>query len=507
MRAAIARVVILLIVFCLAFGFVVLWQKWKDDRGLPGFLRSQQQEALNSEQTHFRPEQYTLEELPALDIDDVAVLARMNAEYTQLVGGVVPSVVSIDTVGERRERLSYLGRTYERTWETTGIGSGVIVTPEGHLITNEHVITEGTLGIKVTLHDGRTFPARLIGKDQTLDIAVLKIDGEGPFDALSFGDSDRVQPGEMVFAVGNPFGLGETVTQGIISAKERSISDRQRDLFQTDAAINPGNSGGPLVNFQGEIIGINVAIYSPDTENQGFAGVGFSIPSNDVMETFRQILERGRPIRGFLGLNGRDLSSRVRYELGYPRGNGVAIDVVVSGSPAEDVGLRADDIIKSYNGRPVRSLTQFITMIQRTKVGQKVTLEVWRDRQELNFSPLIVDHDQWRSANEVRQRGRPLADDREVLRRVGLQVRGLSVLERMRGAEGVYVAEIVGESAAQRLSIQVGDLVQAVNGRRVTDPNDLLARLAASAAVQETKIVLKRGDDLLELVLPQVMNR
>ena len=241
-------------------------------------------------------------------MEDVQLLARLNSEYTRLVGRVVPSVVSIDTVGERRERLNYLGKTYERTWETNGIGSGVIVTPEGHVVTNEHVIN-GTLGMKVTLHDGRTFPARLIGKDPTLDVAVLRIDGDGPFEALNFGDSGRVQPGEMVFAVGNPFGLGETVTQGIISAKERSISDRQRDLFQTDAAINPGNSGGPLVNFQGEIIGINVAIYSPDTENRGFAGVGFSIPSNDVRDTFRQILERGRPVRGFLGLNGRDLSS------------------------------------------------------------------------------------------------------------------------------------------------------------------------------------------------------
>ncbi len=506
MKAAIARLVILLIVFCLAFGLVTIWRKWKDDRGLPGFLRAQQNEMLETGRGQFRPEEYTLKELPALEVDDVQLLARLNAEYTQLVGSVVPSVVSIDTVGERRERLNYLGRTYERTWETTGIGSGVIVTPEGHIITNEHVI-DGTLGIKVTLHDGRTFPARLIGKDPTLDVAVLRLEGEGPFDALSFGDSNRVQPGEMVFAVGNPFGLGETVTQGIVSAKERSISDRQRDLFQTDAAINPGNSGGPLVNFQGEIIGINVAIYSPDTENQGFAGVGFSIPSNDVKDTFEQILERGRPVRGFLGLNGRDLSSRVRYELGYPRGNGVAIDVVVSGSPAEKAGLRANDIIQSYNGQPLRSLTQFITMIQRTKVGQEVELEVWRRREQMTFKPQIVDYDDWRRAAEVQQQGRPLADDRVVLQRVGLRVRGLSVLERMRGGEGVLVAEVAEQSAGAREGIEPGDFILEVNGRRVTEPNDLLARLAASAAVQETRLVVKRGTELAEFVLPQVMDR
>ncbi|GHC53847.1 trypsin-like peptidase domain-containing protein [Roseibacillus persicicus] len=506
MKAAIARLVILLIVFCIAFGAVMLWRKWKDENGVPGFLRSQENAMLETGKGQFRPESYTLRELPALDIDDVKLLAHLNSEYTKLVGSVVPSVVSIDTIGERRERLNYLGRTYERTWETTGIGSGVIVTPEGHVITNEHVI-EGSLGMKITLHDGRSFPARLIGKDPTLDVAVLRIEGDGPFEALSFGDSDPVQPGEMVFAVGNPFGLGETVTQGIISAKERSISDRQRDLFQTDSAINPGNSGGPLVNYLGEIIGINVAIYSPDKENQGFAGVGFSIPSNDVRESFRQILERGRPIRGFLGLNGRDLSSRVRYELGYPRGTGVAIDAVVPGSPAEAAGLRANDVIQSYNDQPLRSLTQFITMIQRTKVGEEVELKVWRRREELTVQTKIVDYDDWRRATAAKEATRPLANDQEVLRRVGLRVRDLSVLERMRGEQGILVAEVLEGSEAAKAGVEPGDLIIAVNGRRVIEAGDLLARIAASAAVQETQLVLKRGSEDLDVTMPQVIER
>ena len=506
MKAAIARLVILLIVFCLAFGAVTLWRKWQDDQGLPGFLRARQTEMLETGKGQFRPEEYTLKELPALDVEDVELLARLNAEYTRLVGSVVQSVVSIDTIGERRERLNYLGRTYERTWETTGIGSGVIVTPEGHVVTNEHVI-QGTLSMRVTLHDGRTFPARLIGKDETLDVAVLRIEGEGPFEALNFGDSSWVQPGERVFAVGNPFGLGETVTQGIVSAKERSISDRQRDLFQTDAAINPGNSGGPLVNYRGEIIGINVAIYSPDKENQGFAGVGFSIPSNDVKDSFEQILKRGRPVRGFLGLNGRDLSSRVRYELNYPRGNGVAINEVVSGSPAEAAGLRSDDIIQSYNGQPLRSLTQFITMIQRTKVGEEVMLKVWRNQEEMTYTPKIVDYDDWRRAAQGKQREKPLADDKLVLARVGLEVRGLTVLERMRGAEGILVSGVEEQSAGGKAGVKMGDQILEVNGRRVTESNDFLARLAASAAVQKTKLVVKRGADSLEIILPQVLSR
>lgn len=503
MKVAFPRLVILLIVFCLGFGSVTLWQKWRDDRGLLGFLRSQERSLLQDDGNLFRPESYTLAELPAVDLDDVTLLARLNAEYTRLVTGVVPSVVSIDTVGEQRERLNYLGRVYERTRQTSGIGSGVIVSSEGHVITNEHVINN-SLGIKVTLHDGRNYPARLIGKDPALDVAVLRIEGEGPFQALSFGDSTPVEPGEMIFAVGNPFGLGETVTQGIVSAKERSISDQQRDLFQIDAAINPGNSGGPLVNLRGEIIGINVAIYSPDTENRGFAGVGFSIPSNDVKETFKQIVERGRPVRGFLGLNGRDLSPRVRYELGYPNGNGVAIETVFPGSPAERAGLRPNDIIQRYAGEEVTSLTQLITLIQRSRAGRETSLQVWRRRQELEFEVNIVDYDEWRRVSAELKRNTPIADDREILNRIGLQVRDLSVLERMRGAQGILVVGTLPESEALKAGIAPGDLILEVNQRRAVEAGDLLARITASATVQETRLDLRRDSENLTIILPKL---
>ena len=217
------------------------------------------------------------------------------------------------------------------------------------MVTNHHVIA-GQQKIQVTLHNGKTYPAHLIGEDTLLDIAVLKIDANETFTPLKLGDSAQAQVGQMVFAVGNPFGLGETVTQGIISAKERSLSDNQRDLFQTDAAINPGNSGGPLVNLRGEIIGINVAIFSPDKENPGFQGVGFSIPANDVKDALYQILERGRPIRGFLGVQMRDLDPSVRAALQYEGENGSAILGISPGSPAQAAGLQAWDVVVSFNG-------------------------------------------------------------------------------------------------------------------------------------------------------------
>ncbi|MDP0490266.1 MAG: trypsin-like peptidase domain-containing protein [Verrucomicrobiota bacterium JB023] len=503
MKERIGRFLILLVVFCAAFGGVTIWRVWRDSQGLPGFLRSNERDLVEQGTAAFRPEDYTLPELPAVDLEDVALLNRLNAEYIRLVGGVIPSVVSIDTVGERRERMAYYGRIYERRWQTTGVGSGVIVTPEGHVVTNEHVI-DGTLGIKVTLNDGRTYPARLIGQDSALDVAVLRIEGDGPFEPLTFGDSEVVQPGEMVFAIGNPFGLGETVTRGIISAKERSISDRQRDLFQTDAAINPGNSGGPLVNLQGEIIGINVAIYSPDTENRGFSGVGFSIPSNDVREVFQQILERGRPVRGFLGLSGQDLNQRVRFGLGYDGSNGVAIETVVPGSPAEEAGLRKNDVVISYEDESVTSLAQLISMIQRTRVNEEVEVGVWRRGEKHRLTAKVTDAEEWEKDAEERARNTPLADEREVLERVGLKVRNLTVLERMRGAQGVLAVEVAESGLAAGAGVQVGDLLLSVNGQRTMEASDLLARIVASVLVQDTRLGFSRQGTAMEATLPKV---
>ena len=202
-----------------------------------------------------------------------------------------------------------------------------------------------------------------------------------------------MQVGQLVFAVGNPFGLGETVTQGIISAKERSISDNQRDLFQTDAAINPGNSGGPLVNLRGEIIGINVAIFSPDRQNPGFQGVGFSIPSNDVRDAIEQILERGRPIRGFLGVQMHDLDLSLRSQLDYGGESGALVAAVVPGSPAELAGLQQWDVIIALDGKRIQSANQLFSIIKSSRVGETVIIEVWRGGEVLKIQAKIAECD------------------------------------------------------------------------------------------------------------------
>jgi Do/DeqQ family serine protease len=452
-----------------------------------------------------RSEKGTFADKPPLDLPDVELLARLNDEYAKLTQAVVPSVVSIDTAGVRTERwIDPWGRRRgERRYPTQGQGSGVIVTKEGHVVTNHHVIA-GQQQIQVTLHGGKTHRARLIGEDTLLDIAVLRIDGDGPFTPLKLGDSSQVQVGQIVFAVGNPFGLGETVTQGIISAKERSLSDNQRDLFQTDAAINPGNSGGPLVNLRGEIIGINVAIFTPDKANPGFQGVGFSIPSNDVKDAITQILDRGRPVRGFLGVQMRDLDPSVRAPLGYEGENGAAVLGVPPGSPAQLAGLQPWDVILRFNGETIRSSAQLFTLVQGTRVGESVKIEVWRKGEILELTALITESggavQSPQPDRQIPQQGRT-RDPEEVLQTLGIEVRDLSVHERLRGFRGVVVTGVAPRGLAADKLIP-GDLIIGVNHSGISGASEFFLHLSASAAVQDTTLHLIREGKPLRVTVP-----
>lgn len=495
MNASFRRLLALLAVFFTAFAAVSVMRTCHSGGSLrdliPGLARHDER---------FRPEKFTLPERTPLDLGDVELLARLNDEYAKLTKAVVPSVVSIDTAGVRTERLlDFWGRSRVRSYPTQGQGSGVIVSKEGHVVTNHHVIA-GQQQIRVTLHGGKTHPARLIGEDTLLDIAVIKIEGDGPFQPLKLGDSSQVQVGQLVFAIGNPFGLGETVTQGIISAKERSLSDNQRDLFQTDAAINPGNSGGPLVNLRGEIIGINVAIFTPDRENPGFQGVGFSIPANDVRDTLFQILERGRPVRGFLGVQVRDLDPAVRSALQYEGAAGIAILGVSPESPAQQAGLQPWDVVVSYNGETIHSSTRFFDMVQKTAVGNTVALEVWRKGTMIELRAVIAESG---AAAPVQMPQEGVRDPEEILQALGIEVRDLSVPERMRGYQGVVVTIIASKALAAGV-LQAGDLILAVNNSRVHSANEFFLHLAASAAAQDTSLQIVRHGRSSRVILPAV---
>lgn len=485
MQQGIRRLVALAAVFAVAFAAVYFIRN-----GPAGFTRLWAGSA-SSNGPDFRPERFTLPDQPPLELDDVELLARLDGEYAKLTAAVVPSVVSIDTAGVRNERLiDGLGRPRSRSVPTQGQGSGVIVSHEGHVVTNYHVVA-GQQQIQVTLpsedgKSGKTLPALLIGEDRLLDIAVLKIESDGTkFQPLKFGDSSQVRRGQLVFAIGNPFGLGETITQGIISAVERSLSDTQRDLFQTDAAINPGNSGGPLVNLQGEIIGINSAIYTPDRANPGFQGVGFSIPANDVRDTLFSILERGRPIRGYLGVR--------MYERGVVIGVG-------AGSPAELAGLQVNDVILSYDDQEIRDTTQLINLVQRTKVGRKVPLRVRRNGTELTMEATITESQTAAAEVPVMLQGKT-RDMQETLRAIGLQVAELSTQERIRGFSGVLAVAVTSDGLAAN-RVFPGDLILGVNESRVSNATEFYHYLSASAAVQVTTLYLLRQGAEVKVNLP-----
>jgi Do/DeqQ family serine protease len=366
--------------------------------------------------THERPgirggsESYTPAEAPKVDLKDVQVLAALDAEYTRLVDAVVPSVVSIDTSGtvlvQRPQVMDpfdlFFPNRRPRTaieQQRTSLGSGVIVSREGHILTNHHVVA-GMDKIVVKLTDGRREPAQLIGSDEQTDIAVLKIDA-GNLEPLPFGDSDNVRVGQMVFAIGNPFGLQETVTQGIVSAKgRRAMRDSGVEFIQTDVAVNQGNSGGPLINLRGEIVGINSAIYSNSNEGS-WLGISFAIPANTARRTLESLLKTGRVVRGYLGVMMSSVTRENARVLGLRDTAGVLIGDIVPGSPAQAAGLQPGDVVRTFNGRPVADPIALLSRLAETDIGTEVELGIVRGGQTLTLRARIGEA----PAGPVIQRG------------------------------------------------------------------------------------------------------
>ncbi|MFK7851431.1 MAG: trypsin-like peptidase domain-containing protein [Akkermansiaceae bacterium] len=499
MLSAIKRFFALLLVFIVFFFLVTAVRTWRANGDFSALIPS----FFKKSDTN-RPEDFTPSTKPALDLSDVQIISRLNQEYAKLTNAVVPSVVSIDTSGFRTERLmDFRGRSRvvrDYRYPTKGLGSGVIVSEEGHIITNHHVIS-GQQQIRITMHDGKTYGATMIGEDDMLDIAVIKIDSKRKFKPLMLGDSSLSKVGQLVFAVGNPYGLGETVTQGIISAKERSLSDRQRNLIQTDAAINPGNSGGPLVNLTGEIIGINSAIISTNKENPGFQGAGFSIPSNDVKEALNEILKNGRVVRGFLGVQMADLNLVVRTTIGYQDSEGSAVGIVEPGSPAEKAGLMPMDVILKYNGEVITLTNQLIDLVQKTQIGAKIPIQVWRKGQILNLEATITQNTPSRAPDEAEPEN-VTHNNEEILRGVGVKVQNISGSEGANNSLWVVVQQVLPSGTAHSV-LQPGDLIIELNNSPISNSEEFYLHLAASAAVQPTSLQILRKSKPLRVSIPQ----
>ena len=310
--------------------------------------------------------------------------------FTAIVRTVSPSVVNISAEKLVRHGSpeddpfydffkDFFSPLYEfglkRNYTERSMGSGVIVSPEGYILTNNHVISEARK-IKVTLLDKRSFEARVVGVDTKTDLAVLKISAEGlPY--IRWGDSDNIQVGDFALAVGNPFGLSHTVTMGIISAVGRAnvgIVDYE-DFIQTDAAINPGNSGGPLVNAQGELVGINTAIFS---KSGGYQGIGFAVPSNMARMVLEQLVASGRVVRGWLGVSIQEITPPLARAFSHDSMKGAIVTETVPGSPAEKAGLRHGDIILSFNGSDVSEPANLRNLVARSSPGEQAELRVLR---------------------------------------------------------------------------------------------------------------------------------
>ncbi len=307
-------------------------------------------------------------------VGGMLTLAQLDREFQTLVERARPSVVSITAENHVRMLKNQRGPGPTFRLPPT-LGSGVIVSEEGHIVTNLHVI-QAAESVQVQLHDGRTLPAAMIGSDPLTDIAILKIHA-GELRPSALGDSDQVRPGQIVFAVGNPYGLQETVTQGIISGiGRRSTSESVNEFFQTDTAINPGNSGGPLLNLRGEIIGINNSI---GTQGEGWQGIGFSIPSNTVRRVFEDIRDHGRVLRTWFGIEwSRPVTREIADMLGLPGVYGVLIQGTKPDSPAEDAGIRAGDTIIEFNGRSIADGTDLRNRVAEAEVGQSVPVKLVR---------------------------------------------------------------------------------------------------------------------------------
>jgi len=339
------------------------------------------------------PEKFTPVEAPKINIEDVKVLAAIDAEYTKLIESVVPSVVSITSSRTVLQQVPLtiedllLGRQRAQKAKSTSLGSGVIVSKEGHIISNHHVIA-GMTEIRAQLPDGRNVAARLIGSDPTTDIAVLKIE-EKNIEALPLGDSDDLRVGQQIFAIGNPYGLDETVTRGVVSAKgRRTANDSGVEVLQHDAAVNPGNSGGPLVNIRGQIVGINSSIYS---RTGGFQGISFAIPANTVRRVMDAIISRGRAVRGWLGVGLQAVTPRLAQSFGVPDTRGAIITEIMRGSPAELAGLQPGDVLRKFNGNDVGDVMSLRKQIAGLEIGTKVEVVIMRGGREAKTTLEVVE--------------------------------------------------------------------------------------------------------------------
>ena len=387
--------------------------------------------------------------------------------FADLAEKLTPSVVNISSFSQ-----SETENGEGNTPLSESLGSGFIIDGNGYIITNNHVVDKAE-SISVTLSDNTKTEARVIGKDPKTDLALIKIETKRPLNAVKFGDSDKIRVGDWVLAIGNPFGLGSSVTAGIVSAKSRDIESGPYDSFiQTDASINQGNSGGPMFNLQGEVIGISSAIFSTTGASQG---VGFAIPANLAGWVISQLKEHGEVKRGWIGIKIQPNTPEIADSLGISANQGVVVSGVTEQGPAQKAGLQAGDIVLSFNRQPIDNTKNLSRLIAETKIGTPAPIEIWRSGQKQTLTvpiELMPEETPLSAAKETASDAAETPDNGESLNIIGFTVKEISpeLAERYNLApstSGVVVTDILPNSDASRKGIKIGDIIVKIDKRNI----------------------------------------
>lgn len=453
-----------------------------------------------------RPFLFPLVFAAALSVFAAGAGAQDSGSISSMVKRLSPSVVNISTTNVTR--IEPFGSPYQdeyfrkffdrffseqfpgREFRKKGLGSGFLLSADGYILTNNHVVRKAE-EIEVILQSGDRYSAGIVGRDPKTDLALLKIEAEKPLPAAKMGDSSALEIGDRVLAIGNPFGLGHTVTAGIVSAKGRALGIGQYDNFiQTDAAINPGNSGGPLFNFDGEVVGVNTAVIARGQ------GLGFAIPINMAAMVVEQLKTHGRVVRAWLGVMIQDVTPEISEALGIDRREGGLISEVREGSPADAAGVRRGDVVVSVNGEKIADASALARKLALLEPGVPTEFVVLRDGREKTYRIKLVEHPDNQKSGEAEAR-------RDVERGLGIEVSDITQTIRNRlgikRSEGVVVVSVAPGSVASEKGIRVGDLVLEINGNSVKGLSDYKRILAESGERKTLLFLVERKGRTLYL--------
>jgi serine protease Do len=465
--------------------------------------------------------------LPAksrLSSKSMDILTQLGEAQSEVAAVATPSVVNISTTRVIKSRQEapfdlfddpffrrFFGDQFPhpnvpKEHKEQSLGSGVVVSEDGYIVTNNHVI-EKAQEIKVLLSNKKDYKAKLIGADPKTDIAVIKIEAKG-LTPLPWGDSNKLKVGEIVFAIGNPFGLNQTVTMGVISAVGRAnvgIADYE-DFIQTDAAINPGNSGGALVNAQGELIGINTAILS---RTGGYQGIGFAVPSSMARQVMDSLVKYKKVVRGWLGVSIQEVTSDLADEFGVKDLKGALVSGVMKKSPAEKAGIKQGDVVLQYNGKIVEDTGHLRNMVSQTPIGTRVKVRLLREKKEVEVEVVIAELPKKIAEASSREEESEENNGGENSALTGLVVRELTPdLARRFGFDekekGVVAVRVDSGSRAFEAGIRPGDIILQINQKNIATLEDYRKTAPTIKKKERTLLLLRRkGQDLFVTIKPE----